>query len=102
MLNGFRQFFKAHAQYTPRESGLAELARLEKGHYLLALPTDLETAHQYLSGRDGLRHISRDMIVSAQGIDTMGRTAKEAVVIMPIPKRWFRGQQRSVLEAIGQ
>lgn len=98
MLNGFRQYFETFVPPTPRENGLAELARLEKGHYLIAQPLDYESAYRYMNGSDGLRHVSREMIVTAEDIDRMSRTAKEAVVIMPIPKRWF---SRSQLEENG-
>jgi len=105
MLNGFRQYFESNLQPTPRQNGLNELVRLEKGHYLIALPADHETASRFLNGLDGLKHISKDMIVSANDIDVMSRTAEGAILIMPIPKRWFRQpqlEQKGITGAIGE
>jgi hypothetical protein len=45
------------------------------------------------------------MVVTAQDIDFMSRTTKEAIVIMPIPKRWFRRpqlEQKGVTGVIGE
>ncbi len=105
MLNGFRQYFESKAQHTPHGSGLAELTRLEKGHFLIALPVEHSTAWDFLSGADGLRHVSPEMIVSAGRIDAMSKTTKEAIMIMPIPRRWFSRPQleaKGVNRAIGE
>jgi hypothetical protein len=105
MLNGFRQFFESEAQYTPLQSGLKELTRLEKGHYLIALPADEETVYRYLNGSDGLRFISNEMIVNAYDISVMSKTAKEPILIMSIPKRWFHKpqlEQKGITGAIGE
>lgn len=104
MLHGFKQYVRGYMP-VPSDSGLNELRRLEKGHYLLALPASHETAWDYISGRDGLRHVSSDMIVTAERISHMAKTAKDTIIVMPIPKRWFSRPQletKGIQGAIGE
>lgn len=105
MLHGFKQYFRGTYIPVPHDNGLAELKRLEKGHFLLALPADHERAWDYITGRDGLRHVTNEMIVTADRIDSMSKTAKDAIIIIPIPRRWFSKPQleaKGVQGAIGE
>lgn len=98
MLYGFKKYLQANRIPVPHDKGLAELSRLEKGHYLIAMPVEHEIAWNFLSGKEGLRHVSPEMIVNAYRIENMAKTVKDALLIMPIPKRWF---SRSQLETKG-
>ncbi len=94
MLQGFKQYFE-----------LQELSRLEASHYLIVLPTSLETASDYLNGTDGLRHLDKDMLVTADRLGHMTHTTNEALVVVLIPKRWFTRSQleeKGVTGAIGE
>lgn len=105
MLNGFKNYFESGTQAIRRADGLAELARLEKGHYLIAVPADYEKTMEYLQGADGLRHIDKDMVVTAERIGHMANTVGETLMVIPIPKRWFTRPQletKGVTGAIGE
>jgi hypothetical protein len=105
MLQGFKQYFRGKQERIPHGTGLTELRRLEKGHFLLAIPAEHERAWDFVSGRDGLRHISSEMIVTAEQVSNMSKTAKDTIVIVPIPKRWFTKPQleaKGIKNAIGE
>jgi len=105
MLNGFRRYFLESVQVVGLEAGLSELSRLEKGHFLVVLPSDREKTAEYLKGKDGLRHIAPEMVVTAERIGHMGKTVGETLLVMSIPKKWFTKQkleEKGVAGVIGE
>jgi hypothetical protein len=105
MLKGFRQFYENSSEFASHESGLRELARLGKGHFLIAVPVDHIAARRYLNGTEGLQHVSKEMVVSPYDIENKLRTIKDALVLAVLPRRWFDRQQlerKGIAGALGE
>lgn len=100
-LQGFRNFFLTEVAASSKESGLAELRRLEQSHYLLVHRTDHEAAARFMrtkegfgrTGLTGLAAVSNTALLEKL-IQTNTPEVFDAILIMAIPQRWFKKSQR--------
>src|SRR5690606_28145936 len=100
-LQGFRNFFLTEVAASSKESGLAELRRLEQSHYLLVHRTDHEAAARFMRTKEGFGRTGLTGLVAVSNtalleklIQTNTPEVFDAILIMAIPQRWFKKSQR--------
>lgn len=88
----FKQFLiESELALVNLDSGKAELARLERSHYLFVLPTEYNIAHYFMSG-----HLVKASFLNSGSSDSSGierATTKlsspyDSLLIICFPKRW--------------
>lgn len=93
-LQGFKQFFEEN-EVSPvrRESGMTELTRLERGHYLFTIPTNHKLAEAfmkgYLLGADFMKSSPSDLAGIENQLHRL-TAERNSLVIVAVPKRWER------------
>lgn len=105
MLQGFSEFFHNNNRI-PLASGLTEIERLSKSHFILARLLSQNETNDYFNGQEGFRHVLENEVVDISKLKTIISKLKneQEIVIGMIPKRWFakRDINEGPIEAINR